>query len=164
MRHRQQFSAVALLCALAGCASTGQQGFRTVSESPEAGDAQRIDSAGERGGSDLAATGKREESVVDVQFTRAVAPAAPLRHAVRQSSLASAAAENVAPLERPQRAEYAPTLAELLEYALANNPDVQAAHMKAHALSQRVPQACSLDDPMLMVSAFLEPIQTAAGP
>ena len=36
--------------------------------------------------------------------------------------------------------------------------------MQAHALEARVAQVRALDDPMLMTTTFLEPIQTAAGP
>ena len=53
---------------------------------------------------------------------------------------------------------------ELIAFALANNPEIQAVHMQAHALEARVPQLAALDDPMLMTTTFLEPIQTAAGP
>jgi len=55
-------------------------------------------------------------------------------------------------------------LDELIRFALANNPEIQVVHMQAHALEARVPQVSALDDPMLMTTAFLEPIQTAAGP
>ena len=53
---------------------------------------------------------------------------------------------------------------ELVQYALANNPEVQAARYHARALGARVPQARSLPDPQLMTTVFLESIQTAAGP
>ncbi len=53
---------------------------------------------------------------------------------------------------------------ELIAFAIANNPDIQAVHMQAHAMEARVPQVRALDDPMLMTTTFLEPIQTAAGP
>ena len=43
-------------------------------------------------------------------------------------------------------------------------PPQNAIHMQAHALEARVPQVRALDDPMLMTTTFLEPIQTAAGP
>lgn len=52
----------------------------------------------------------------------------------------------------------------LVEYALANNPQIQAARFHARALGARVPQAKSLPDPTLMTTVFLEEIQTAAGP
>jgi outer membrane protein TolC len=55
-------------------------------------------------------------------------------------------------------------LDELIAFALANNPEIQAVHMQAHALAARVPQVRALDDPKLMTTTFLEPIQTAAGP
>jgi len=49
-------------------------------------------------------------------------------------------------------------------YAVANNPRLQAARYRARALGARVPQARSLPDPQLTAAAFLEEIQTAAGP
>ncbi len=52
----------------------------------------------------------------------------------------------------------------LVQYALANNPQIQAARAYAFALGARVPQAASLPDPQLMTTAFLQAIQTAAGP
>jgi cobalt-zinc-cadmium efflux system outer membrane protein len=52
----------------------------------------------------------------------------------------------------------------LIGYALANNPEIQAARYSAQSLGARVPQANSLPDPTLMATAFLEEIQTAAGP
>ena len=52
----------------------------------------------------------------------------------------------------------------LVQYALANNPEIQAASCHARSLGARVPQAVSLPDPQLMASTFLEQIQTAAGP
>lgn len=53
---------------------------------------------------------------------------------------------------------------QLVEYALANNPEIQAARHRARALAHRVPQAASLPDPHLITNVFLEEIQTAAGP
>lgn len=55
-------------------------------------------------------------------------------------------------------------LDELIAFALANNPAIKAVHMEAHALQARIPQVRALDDPMLMTTTFLDPIQTAAGP
>lgn len=52
----------------------------------------------------------------------------------------------------------------LVSYAVANNPEIAAARSKAEGLLWRVPQARSLDDPMLSTTVFLESIQTAAGP
>jgi cobalt-zinc-cadmium efflux system outer membrane protein len=69
--------------------------------------------------------------------------------------------------------EYAPALAcfagpvpveVLVQYALANNPEIQAARYQAQALGARVPQAASLPDPQFAAIPFLEAIQTAAGP
>jgi outer membrane protein, heavy metal efflux system len=55
-------------------------------------------------------------------------------------------------------------LEQLIGYALANNPEIQAARYVAQSHGARVPQARSLPDPTLMATAFLEEIQTAAGP
>lgn len=52
----------------------------------------------------------------------------------------------------------------LVGYALANNPEIQAARWRARALGAQVPQAASLPDPQLVTTVFLEEIQTAAGP
>ena len=52
----------------------------------------------------------------------------------------------------------------LVRHALANNREIQAARYHASALGHRVPQAASLPDPQLVTTAFLESIQTAAGP
>jgi outer membrane protein TolC len=52
----------------------------------------------------------------------------------------------------------------LVQCALANNPEIQAARYHARSLGARVPQAVSLPDPQLMTNTFLEQIQTAAGP
>ncbi len=56
------------------------------------------------------------------------------------------------------------TVEPLVGFATANNPQIGAARAKAQAMISRVPQARSLDDPMLLTTAFLEQIQTAAGP
>jgi outer membrane protein, heavy metal efflux system len=52
----------------------------------------------------------------------------------------------------------------LVQYAMANNPEIQAVRYKAAAMGARVPQVNSLPDPQLLTTAFLEEIQTAAGP
>ena len=56
------------------------------------------------------------------------------------------------------------TIENLISYALANNPEIQSARFHARSLGARVPQANSLPDPQLLTTAFLEKIQTAAGP
>ena len=50
-----------------------------------------------------------------------------------------------------------------IRYALSQNPDIEAARKRVDAAAYRVPQAASLRDPMFGVTAFPEPIQTAAG-
>ncbi len=52
----------------------------------------------------------------------------------------------------------------VVAFALANNPEIQAACFNARALAARVPQVTTLPDPQLMSLIFLESIQTAAGP
>ena len=68
-------------------------------------------------------------------------------------------------LDGPSTSLSGPTaIGRLVEYALANNPEIQAVRFSARALGARVPQARSLPDPTLMTTVFLEEIQTAAGP
>lgn len=52
----------------------------------------------------------------------------------------------------------------LIAYARANNPEIAAARFNARRLAARVPQVESLPDPKLITNAFLQQIQTAAGP
>jgi len=60
-------------------------------------------------------------------------------------------------LEGPQPVEL------YISHALSQNPDVQAARKRVDAAAYRVPQAASLRDPTFGVTAFVEPVQTAAG-
>lgn len=53
---------------------------------------------------------------------------------------------------------------ELVCFALANNPEIQAARLAARAELAQVPQVTTLPDPQLMTTVFLNSIQTAAGP
>ena len=41
-----------------------------------------------------------------------------------------------------------------IQYALMQNPDIEAVRKKVDALASRVPQAASLDDPMLAVMGY----------
>ncbi len=50
-----------------------------------------------------------------------------------------------------------------IEYALDQNPDVRVARKRIEAAAERVPQAASLKDPTLGVTAYPSPVQTAAG-
>ncbi|GAG01476.1 unnamed protein product, partial [marine sediment metagenome] len=50
-----------------------------------------------------------------------------------------------------------------ISYALSQNPDIEAARKRVDAAAYRVPQAASLRDPTFGVTAFPEPVQTAAG-
>jgi outer membrane protein, heavy metal efflux system len=48
-------------------------------------------------------------------------------------------------------------------HALSQNPDIETARKRVDVAAYRVPQAASLRDPMFGVTAFPEPVQTAAG-
>jgi outer membrane protein TolC len=52
---------------------------------------------------------------------------------------------------------------EYVTLALARNPAIRAAEAKVRRMSERAPQARSLDDPMLTVAPFGEMAETAAG-
>ena len=54
-------------------------------------------------------------------------------------------------------------LEEYLQYALQQNPDIQAARKRMEAFAHQVPVAASLPDPMLNLTVQPEPVQTAAG-
>ncbi len=80
-------------------------------------------------------------------------------HQANYSPVAEAAA--IAPialeLEGPQDVEW------LVQIALDQNPEVQAARKRIDAAAHQVPVAASLPDPMLGVTTFPAPVQTAAG-
>ena len=50
-----------------------------------------------------------------------------------------------------------------IQFALVQNPDIQAARKLVEAAANRVPQAASLQDPTLGMTLFPEQVQTAAG-
>lgn len=50
-----------------------------------------------------------------------------------------------------------------IRYGLTQNPTIQAARLRVESLANRVPVAASLQDPTLGVTAYPEPVQTAAG-
>ena len=52
---------------------------------------------------------------------------------------------------------------EYIQFALAQNPDIQAARKQIEAFAYQVPVAASLPDPMLGMTVFPEQVQTAAG-
>ncbi|HVT26646.1 MAG TPA: TolC family protein [Lacipirellulaceae bacterium] len=56
------------------------------------------------------------------------------------------------------------TVDQLVALARQDNPNIVAARLKASAMMQVVPQARALDDPMLMMTFFPMPPQTASGP
>ena len=55
------------------------------------------------------------------------------------------------------------SIEQLVEYAVAGNPNVAAARYAAEAARQRVPQEAALPDPVLNTTTYLAPVQTAAG-
>lgn len=52
---------------------------------------------------------------------------------------------------------------EYIQFALGQNPDIQAARKQMEAFAHQVPVAASLPDPMLNLTVQPEPVQTAAG-
>lgn len=52
---------------------------------------------------------------------------------------------------------------EYIQFALGQNPDIQAARKQMEAFAHQVPVAASLQDPMLNLTVQPEPVQTAAG-
>jgi outer membrane protein, heavy metal efflux system len=83
-------------------------------------------------------------------------------HAVQQADCSPAPAAAAVPpigtgLSGPQPVE------QLIPIALAQNPQVQAARKRLEAAAHQVPVAASLPDPMLGVTGFPAPVQTAAG-
>ncbi|QEG35808.1 TolC family protein [Bythopirellula goksoeyrii] len=71
---------------------------------------------------------------------------------------AAMAVAPIAPdLEGPQEVDW------LIQIALDQNPEVQAARKRIDAAAHQVPVAASLPDPMLGVTSFPAPVQTAAG-
>jgi outer membrane protein TolC len=52
---------------------------------------------------------------------------------------------------------------EYIQFGLTQNPTIQASRLHLESLANRVPQAASLQDPMFGMTAYAEPVQTAAG-
>lgn len=55
------------------------------------------------------------------------------------------------------------TVEEYIQFALDQNPEIQAARKRMEAFAYQVPVAASLQDPMLNLTVQPEPVQTAAG-
>ncbi len=55
-------------------------------------------------------------------------------------------------------------LSTLIEEALAQNPAIKAAYQEYQANLQKIPQARSLDDPILKYTHFIESVETRVGP
>ena len=53
------------------------------------------------------------------------------------------------------------TVFAVVDYAVQHNPEIQAARNRVEALQARIPQAGSLDDPMLGIGALNLPADTA---
>lgn len=87
---------------------------------------------------------------------------AQVSHSVHQAWHAPAPAANamnpvLSFLEGPHAVE------EYIQFALEQNPDIQAARKQMEAFAHQVPVAASLPDPMLNLTVQPEPVQTAAG-
>ncbi len=78
-------------------------------------------------------------------------------HSVATDFAAEAVPPGAADLGGPQPVDV------YISYALSQNPDIEVARKKVDAAAYRVPQAASLRDPMLGMTVFPEPVQTAAG-
>jgi outer membrane protein TolC len=55
------------------------------------------------------------------------------------------------------------TVGEYIQFALGQNPDIQAARKRVEAFAHQVPVAASLQDPSLAMTFLPEQVQTAAG-
>ncbi len=74
-------------------------------------------------------------------------------------------APNSALAAAPVAAAYsgAHSVEEYLQLGLTQNPEIQEARLMVESLANRVPQAASLADPTLGMTAYPSPVQTAAG-
>lgn len=78
--------------------------------------------------------------------------------AQQQPAYAVAAANPVTPqFSGPHSVE------EYLQLGLTQNPEIDEARLMVESLANRVPQAASLPDPMMGMTAYPSPVQTAAG-
>ena len=67
----------------------------------------------------------------------------------------------IAPLDEDLSGAH--SVEEYLKVGLAQNPEIQEIRLLVESLSNRVPQAGSLPDPMLGLAAYPSPVQTASG-
>lgn len=105
----------------------------------------------------VAATGgcQGTQQIRDSEYAR-------IASAVSYSNSAAAAADAaVAP--KAAELEGSQPVERLVQYALSQNPEVQAARKRIESSAHQVPVAASLPDPMLQVTTYPEPVQTAAG-
>lgn len=84
-----------------------------------------------------------------------------LSHAIGQAG--GAASWSVPDAADFQQLAGARPVDEYIQFALQQNPEIQAARNRLESLSYQVPVAASLQDPMLGVTALPAPVQTAAG-
>ena len=94
-------------------------------------------------------------AIRDPEYAR-VAEAMPLGQP-SPASVAAATPVALPGLAGPQPVE------RLVQYALLQNPDIQAARKRTEAAAHMVPVEASLPDPMLGTTAYPAPVQTAAG-
>ncbi len=103
----------------------------------------------------LAAGCRSTRQIRDAEYAR-VANAVSYANTM-PTSVDSAVSLPLAELEGPQPVE------RLVQFALNQNPEVQAARKRVEAAAHMVPVEASLPDPMLGVTTYPEPVQTAAG-
>lgn len=100
-------------------------------------------------------TGCRTAEVRDPEYARVSEQAHQADR--RIVPVAAVMAPIVSPLEGQHPVE------EYIQYALQQNPEIQAARKRIEAAAYKVPVAGSLQDPMLGMSFYPSPVQTAAG-
>ena len=149
MHRATVLTALFAIWAMSGCASTPQAAVTASKAGPDSGNGvQRVSVA--------------QETAAPTRLPLLPAESGPNAFPGLAVQPVSHSEESLPQPGPPFRA--GATLDELIAGAVANNPEIQAARLQARSLAARVPQARALDDPMLMTTTFLEPIQTAAGP
>ncbi len=98
---------------------------------------------------------KTAHQVRDPEFARVSSAVHQAWHAAEPTE--AAIDPVVASLEGPHSVE------EYIQFALGQNPEIQAARKRLEAFGHQVPVAASLPDPMLNVTVQPQPLQTAAG-
>lgn len=95
------------------------------------------------------------EEVQDVEYAHVA------YQAYQAENLSVASADTVGQMVSPL--EGAHEVEEYIRYALDQNPEIQAARKRVEAAAYQVPVAASLQDPMVGMTFFPAPVQTAAG-